>query len=140
MMSRSARRTGRIVSGSNEAFSARQPMWSATSFCCRDSLDPLGHAVKVTPAATCRVTFPRPVLESFTYAVPGSLAQLLRPGMRVQVQFGRRPAIGLVESVAPADSDGESTGETRLRPVLEALDDEPVLNASLLRLCRWVAD
>ncbi len=108
--------------------------------CCRDSLDALGHGVKVTPAATCRVTFPRPVLEAFTYAVPSDLAQLLRPGMRVQVRFGQRLEIGLVESVHPAAVEAESADRKHLRPVLQVLDESPVLDESLLRLCRWIAD
>jgi len=80
------------------------------------------------------------MLEAFTYAVPSDLSQHLRPGMRVRVQFGQRQQIGLVESVGTGDADSDAPGKARLRPVLQVLDDEPVLDDDLLHLCRWVAD
>lgn len=93
------------------------------------------------PIETCRVTFARPVLQSFTYTVPGNLAQSVRPGVRVRVPFGQRREIGLVESVGPADGTGEQPPKAaRLKQVLEVLDAEPLLNDALLRLCRWTAD
>ncbi len=108
---------------------------------CRDSLELFGPAVKVMPVETCRVTFARPVLQSFTYTIPGNLAQSLRPGVRVRVPFGQRREIGLVESVGQADGSGEKPLKTALlKPVLDVLDAEPLLDDALLRLCRWTAD
>ncbi|MGD8496405.1 MAG: primosomal protein N' [Gemmatimonadales bacterium] len=86
----------------------------------------------------CRVSLPRPVLQDFAYAVPAGLAERVRPGVRVRVPFGPRRVIGLVDAVG--DEGADAAGGRRLRDVLEVLDDEPVLGAELLDLCRWIAD
>ncbi len=93
------------------------------------------------PIGTCRVTFARPVLQSFTYTVPGNLAQSVCPGVRVRVPFGQRREIGLVESVDQFDGPTEQAGNiARLKQVIEVLDADPLLDEALLRLCRWTAD
>jgi primosomal protein N' (replication factor Y) len=78
------------------------------------------------------------VLQDFAYAVPAGLAERVRPGVRVRVPFGPRRVIGLVDAVG--DEGADAAGGRRLRDVLEVLDDEPVLGAELLDLCRWIAD
>jgi primosomal protein N' (replication factor Y) len=59
----------------------------------------------------------------------------------VRVPFGQRREIGLVESVdLSTESSSHSAGKTRLREVLEVLDEQPLLDDALLQLCRWTAD
>lgn len=85
--------------------------------------------------AVCRVSLPRPVLQDFAYAVPSALVGRVRPGVRVRVPFGPRKEIGLVDALGAGEE-----APTRLRSVLEVLDDEPLLGPELLDLCRWIAD
>lgn len=106
----------------------------------RDSLDSARPGVKPAPPLTipiCRVALPRPVLQDFAYLVPESLSERVRPGVRVRVPFGPRKEIGLVAGIGELE---EGSGRTRLRPLLDVLDDEPLLDAGLLDLCRWISD
>ena len=69
----------------------------------------------------------------WSYRVPAGME--LRPGMRVSVPFGRgnRLSEGMVLSLETGD-------ESALKPVREALDREPVLNDTMLRLAAFVRD
>lgn len=79
------------------------------------------------------VALPLPLPQTFTYRVEGG--EELAAGTRVLVPFGRRRLIGWV--VGPGS---EEVPESRVRSVLEILDDGPVLPADILELSRWVAD
>ena len=68
------------------------------------------------------------------YAVDAGLEAALRPGVRVLVPLGARRAVGIVTELADASS------HPRLKKILAALDPQPLLDASLLQLCRWMAD
>ena len=65
----------------------------------------------------------------------GRAADELSPGMRVRVPMGRREAIGVVISQAAQSQ----LASGRLRAVIEALDDEPLLEPGLLDLLLWTA-
>ena len=68
------------------------------------------------------------------YAVDAPLQDRVVPGARVVVPLGARRAIGVVTEVLTTST------QPRLKAVLAVLDAEPVIDASLLRLCRWVAE
>lgn len=71
----------------------------------------------------------------YDYLVSDSMAQTLRPGMRVLVPFGagNQPSEGIVLSVKAGNG-------TRLKGILSLLDDEPVLNDKLLKLALWMRE
>ena len=80
----------------------------------------------------------------YSYRVPASLADQLREGMRVLVPFGsgNRPRLGMVltrSSGAPAAQTAGGKAVT-LKPLLNLLDDEPVLTDELLMLVRHLHD
>jgi primosomal protein N' (replication factor Y) (superfamily II helicase) len=75
-----------------------------------------------------------PLAEPFDYLWQGTVAP--PPGCRVRVPFGRGERIGIVVE----HPEASSVPRERLRPVLAALDHEPVLDAELLRSLRWAAD
>ncbi|HWP57120.1 MAG TPA: primosomal protein N' [Candidatus Acidoferrales bacterium] len=80
------------------------------------------------------VVIPSPLKEPLTYAIPESLAPKLQAGVRVLVPLGKRRVTGVVVGFcarAPREKD--------VREILEALDERPILNAGLLKLCRWAA-
>jgi primosomal protein N' (replication factor Y) len=89
-------------------------------------------------------------MQDFAYSVPDELVDRVRPGVRVRVPFGARKEIGLVHEVRDSDSGVDAAGDrdergedltpARLKPVIAVLDDEPLLDAALLDLCRWVAE
>ena len=68
----------------------------------------------------------------FTYQVPAELAPAVRPGMRVRVPFGNGVRIGYVTGPGSANPG-------TIKPVLEVLDDRPLLTPELLELTRWLS-
>ena len=82
----------------------------------------------------CDVSVPAPLDQPFTYALPETLRHRVRPGCRVLVPFGPRKLTGVIlrcHDQPPA---------VAARQVLRLIDSEPVLDASLLALGRWIAD
>src|ERR1700691_2224896 len=81
----------------------------------------------------CDVSLPVPLDHAFTYRLPETLQHRVRPGCRLLVPFGSRKLTGMVlalHSVAP---------EGPVKEALRLLDEEPVLDAELLSLGRWIA-
>ncbi len=83
--------------------------------------------------AVLRVALDMPLRRLFDYLPPHAPVV---PGQRVRVPFGRQQLVGLVmEHAASSDLPSE-----RLKPVLDVLDAEPVLDRSAVELLRWAAD
>ena len=78
------------------------------------------------------VAVPLPVDRLFTYRLDASAPP--PPGTRALVPFRRRERIGWIVG------SGSDEGLSRVRPVLDVLDDEPSVPGELFRLCRWAAD
>lgn len=81
-----------------------------------------------------QVAVPSPLRRVFDY-LPLSNKQAL-PGTRVKVSFGRQQLIGIVVSV----SSGSSLEKKKLKPILAALDSEPLLDDSLFQLLLWASN
>jgi primosomal protein N' (replication factor Y) len=82
------------------------------------------------------VAFNRPI-PPLTYQVPGDVlpegvAGVL-PGMRVTAPIKNTTAVGIVCATAP------TTQVQGVRPILEVLDREPVINRDLLETARWMS-
>jgi primosomal protein N' (replication factor Y) len=88
-------------------------------------------------AAVWRVVLDMPLRRPFDYLPPQDASgKPVRPGVRVRVPFGRQRLIGVVtEEAASSDIAPE-----RLKPILEVLDAEPVLDAPMLALLMWAAE
>ncbi|MBK1731314.1 primosomal protein N' [Thiococcus pfennigii] len=84
-----------------------------------------------------RVAVAAPVPEPFDYLPPSAPgAPLPGPGQRVLVPFGRGRRVGLIVALAEV----ASVPPERLKPVIEVLDERPLLaEADLAFLC-WAAD
>ena len=85
-----------------------------------------------------RVALDTPLRRLFDYLPPRAPGGCggPAPGMRVRVPFGRQRLIGVVmERAATSEID-----PGRLKPVLEVLDPEPVLEPSALALLTWAAE
>ena len=83
----------------------------------------------------CNVSLPVPLRTTFTYAVPESLREIVRPGTRVLVPFRKKALVGVVVELtehAPAD--------TKIREITKALDREPALTPKLIELGHWIAN
>lgn len=86
-------------------------------------------------AAYAQVVLDLPLDRAFTYAVPADLQGRIAPGMRVEVPFGRgnRSMVGYVAALTDA-CDLE-----QVKPVKAIVDEEPLIDADLLDLARWMA-
>ncbi|AGA31330.1 replication restart helicase PriA [Singulisphaera acidiphila] len=85
------------------------------------------------------IVFNRPIDQIFSYRVPARLEEVVRPGQRVRVPLGRgnKPAVGYcvrIDAEAPSGID-----PSRVKEVLDVLDDPPLINAAMLELTRWMA-
>ena len=78
-----------------------------------------------------RVGLPVPLRRSFDYEHERPLA----PGVRVRVPLGRRVLTGIVIE-APVDP----VAGVALRPILEVIDERPLLSGEQIRLLRFAAD
>ncbi len=81
----------------------------------------------------CDVSLPVPLDQPFTYELPETLRHRVAPGCRVVVPFGPRRLTGVVLRV----HDDAPNVETR--EALRLLDAQPVLDAELLALGKWLA-
>ena len=80
------------------------------------------------------VAVPVPFLEPLTYIVPGHLTMPVI-GARVLVPVGPRTLTGCVVEHVP-----DAPATDGLKDVVEVLDSEPYLPASIVALCGWVAE
>ena len=88
-----------------------------------------------------RVAVPSPLRRLFDYLIPAHIdqnqaGQLLQPGCRVTVPFGRRQVTGLIIETG-RDSEFDLD---KLKPISDLIDGEPLLPASLFKLFIWAAN
>jgi len=79
-----------------------------------------------------KVIAPRPVRSFFTYSVPPHLDAEVSPGKRVLIPFGSRKLIGLVVSRI-------KNADVKTKPILQVIDQEPVVPLRLLEFALWTA-
>ena len=82
------------------------------------------------------VILPVPLNGTFTYSVPDALVGKVQPGMRVLVAFGRnKNYIGIVDNLHNQQPEGYD-----VKPLLQLIDDQPMLLPVQLQLWHWIAD
>ena len=81
----------------------------------------------------CDVILPVPLDRPFTYLLPLTLRHRVQPGCRLVVPFGHRKLIGV------ALRCHNDPPEVEAKQALRLLDEEPVLDAELMALGRWIA-
>lgn len=89
------------------------------------------------------IALPTPLRRSFDYLAYDPQDMLSQPpeipaepGMRVRVSFGHQVLVGVITAIKN-DSDYDIQ---QLKAVHSLLDDQPLLNGELLKLCQWAAD
>lgn len=82
------------------------------------------------------VILPLPLPGYFTYAVPAAMRGHLQPGVRVVVQFGNHKIFAALVYRCHNDAP-EAYG---VKPVLDVLDDFPVLAQRQLEFWKWISD
>ncbi|MEE9549238.1 MAG: primosomal protein N' [Candidatus Binatia bacterium] len=80
-----------------------------------------------------QVVIPSPLKDPLVYLVPSELGAGLEIGMRVLVPLGKRKVTGVVVDFTA------QTSLQKVREILDVLDDRPILDAALLKLCYWIS-
>jgi primosomal protein N' (replication factor Y) (superfamily II helicase) len=81
----------------------------------------------------CDVSLPVPLDQAFTYSLPLTLQNRVKPGARLLVPFGTRKLTAVVLRVH------EEPADIPLKDALRLIDPEPVLNDELLALGKWIS-
>ncbi|MGC1903261.1 MAG: DEAD/DEAH box helicase, partial [Candidatus Acidiferrum sp.] len=83
----------------------------------------------------CNVALPVPLRAVFTYAVPESLREIVKPGTRVLVPFRKKSMVGVVVELGDA-----APADTKIREITKAIDHTPALTSKLIELGNWIAN
>ena len=82
------------------------------------------------------IASPRPLLRTFTYAVPERTRHPVLAGSRVVVNVRGKRVIG----ICVGDSDGVSLGGKEAKPLLDVPEAAPALGPDLIAVCTWIAE
>src|SRR6478672_3974464 len=80
----------------------------------------------------CDVALPVPLDTAFTYGIANGMQPVI--GGRVIVPFRQQRLSGIVVTLH------DHKPEVQTKNVIQTLDSEPVLDSSLMRLAKWIAD
>src|SRR5262245_29507905 len=85
------------------------------------------------PQKFARVVIPSPFNQPLIYSIPESMRDQLSPGFRVLIPLQKRTVTGVVlerltENPLP-----------QAREIVALLDDQPILDANLLKLAHWLS-
>lgn len=87
-------------------------------------------------ATVLQVAVPTPVYRTFDYLPPKNCKTTsLVPGMRLRIPFGRSRLVGVLVSI----ENNSRIESSRLKRVIEVLDDESLLPTNLMQLLRWIS-
>ncbi len=82
------------------------------------------------------VILPLALPKEYTFSIPDEFREDVIPGKRVIVQFGkRRIYTALIKKVHTSPPDGQE-----IKPVMEVLDDTPVIQLWQLEFWQWIAE
>lgn len=88
------------------------------------------------PPSIWHIAIPAPLHKGFDYQAPQQPFSTPVAGIRVLVPFGRRQTVGIL-----LETRNESAiGKHKLKPILQTIDNIPVLTTDLLALGRWASD
>lgn len=86
------------------------------------------------------VALPVPVQKLFTYRIPPGLAEVMHPGARVLVPFGRQTLTGYISSFRSELDPGSDLTEEEVKEIIELQDAEPLVTEEILALTKWAAE
>ncbi len=86
--------------------------------------------------ATAQIVFSEAPHGPYDYEIPAEMRDQIEPGMRVRVPLGRRKKLLGGWCISTQFDAKSSPG---LRPIAELVDDEPLCDASLVRLVLWMS-
>jgi primosomal protein N' (replication factor Y) (superfamily II helicase) len=85
------------------------------------------------PQQFVRVVIPSPLRQPLIYGVPRSLENHVAPGTRVLIPLQKRTTTGIVIEILAENPLAVA------KNIFAALDDQPILNAELLKFADWIS-
>ena len=83
------------------------------------------------------IILPVPINQTFTYIIPETMEGKVQVGMRVMAPFGKNHSYtGIIISITPHCPEGGF----ELRPILQLLDDSPIIRHPQYPFWQWVSD
>ncbi|MDH3530237.1 MAG: primosomal protein N', partial [Acidobacteriota bacterium] len=104
-----------------------------TDSAARTSQEPTNTVIYVD------VALPVPLSGSYTYRLRNSSDVPLKLGTRVLVPFGKRKLTGYCVATHNELDKESGLNDTRIRDVIEVVDEEPLLTPEILALTQWAA-
>ncbi len=83
---------------------------------------------------------PVPLRRVFTYRLPEEFGSTIKLGARMLLPFGKRKLTGYAVGLYDEMPAGVEIDESKLKDVIEVLDDEPLITPEILALTQWAAD
>lgn len=80
------------------------------------------------------IVLPIPVERTFTYYVPNELQSAVGIGKRVFIPFGKKKMTGIITELP------SSTTIKKIKPIIDVLDETPILTSEMLKLTKWIAE
>src|SRR4051812_13498473 len=90
--------------------------------------------------AFVEAVIPVPLRRSFTYRVPGEMRGTIKPGARLLLPFGKRQLTGYAVGLHSDLPAGVEIDESKIKDVVQVLDEEPLITPEILTLTQWTAD
>ncbi|MBS1745254.1 MAG: primosomal protein N' [Bacteroidetes bacterium] len=81
------------------------------------------------------IIIPFALPKNYTWSVPDSFRNAIKPGARVEVMLKNKRYAGIIKKIITQKPEGFEP-----KPILNILDDEPQLHAQQLQLWQWIAD
>ena len=97
----------------------------------------VAEKISLPSFATVVVTISLGPMERLTYRIPAELRSSLSPGMRVIVPVSQRKTTGIVIHTG---SSCDLPDPTKVKDILDVLDEGPIFPVDLLRLWDWSAN
>ena len=85
------------------------------------------------PQKFVRVVIPSPLRQPLIYGIPQSLETQIAPGTRVLIPLQKRTTTGIVIEMLAENPLAAA------KNIFAALDDQPILDAELLKLAHWIS-
>jgi len=82
---------------------------------------------------------PIPPLRNFTYRAPVETIEAGLIGKRVVVPFGNRRLTGFVVEVNTSLDDKQSIDDSKIKGIVEIVDEEPLIIDPVMELARWAS-
>lgn len=92
------------------------------------------------PSVYVEAVLPVPLRRAFTYRIPEQMRSEIKPGARLKLPFGRRNLTGYAVALHPVLPAEVEIDETKIKDVIDLVDNEPLITPEILRLTQWTAD